>query len=80
MAIIKYNDKEKDLLARLMRSEALSDGNLGMLMVGDVIVNRAIANCLTFKNVRTINDVIYQKTNSMELELHFFQVKQPQKN
>ena len=61
LAIIKYNDKEKDLLARLMRSEALSDGNLGMLMVGDVIVNRAIANCLTFKNVRTINDVIYQK-------------------
>lgn len=61
MAIIKYNDKEKDLLARLMRAEALSDGDLGMLMVGNVVVNRAIADCLTFKNVRSINDVIYQK-------------------
>ena len=61
MAIIKYNDKEKDLLARIMRSEALGDGDLGMLMVGNVIVNRAIADCLTFKNIRTINDVIYQK-------------------
>ena len=60
MAILKYNDKEKDLLARLMRSEALGDGDLGMLMVGNVIVNRALANCLTFKNIRTINDVIYQ--------------------
>lgn len=60
MAIIKYNDKEKDLLARLMRSEALGDGNLGMLMVGNVVINRALASCLTFKNTRTINDVIYQ--------------------
>ena len=61
MAILKYTNKEKDLLARLMRSEALGDGNLGMLMVGNVIVNRAIANCLTFKNLRSITDVIYQK-------------------
>ena len=31
-----------------------------MLMVGNVIVNRAIANCLDFKNIRTISDVVYQ--------------------
>ena len=59
--IIKYTDKELDLLARLMRAEALGEGNLGMLMVGNVVVNRTIADCLTFKNVRTLTDVIYQK-------------------
>ena len=58
--LIKYTDKELDLCARLMRAEALSEGDLGMLMVGNVIVNRAIANCLDFKKIRTITDVIYQ--------------------
>ena len=58
--IINYTDKEKELLARIMRAEAIGEGNLGMLMVGNVVVNRAIANCLTFSNTRTINDVIYQ--------------------
>ncbi len=60
MAIINYTSKERDLLARLMRAEALGEGDLGMLMVGNVIVNRAIADCLTFKDIRSINDVIYQ--------------------
>lgn len=43
-----------------MRAEALGEGNLGMLMVGNVIVNRALANCLTFKTITTISDVVYQ--------------------
>ena len=43
-----------------MRAEALSDGNLAMLMVGNVIVNRAIANCDIFKTVSSLYDVIYQ--------------------
>lgn len=60
MSIIKYTSKERDLLARIMRAEAVGEGNLGMLMVGNVVVNRALANCLTFKNVSTISDVIYQ--------------------
>lgn len=60
MAIVKHTAAERDLLARLMRAEALGEGNLGMLMVGNVGVNRTIANCLTFKNVRTIKDMIYQ--------------------
>ena len=51
MGIIKYTSKERDLLARIMRAEAIGEGNLGMLMVGNVVVNRALANCLTFKNV-----------------------------
>ena len=58
--IINHTTKERDLLARLMRAEALSEGDLGMLMVGNVVVNRGIANCLTFKDIRTITDVIYQ--------------------
>ena len=58
--IVKYNDKELELLARLMRAEAVGEGNLGMLMVGNVVVNRTIANCLTFKNIRTLSEAIYQ--------------------
>lgn len=58
--IIKATTKERDLLAQLMRAEATGEGNLGMLMVGNVVVNRGIANCLTFKNVNTISNVIYQ--------------------
>ena len=59
--LVKYNNKELDLCARLMRAEALAEGELAMLMVGNVIVNRAIANCLDFKNIRSISDVVYQK-------------------
>ena len=58
--LINYTNKELDLMARLMRAEALGEGNLGMLMVGNVITNRAIANCLDFKEIRTIYDVVYQ--------------------
>lgn len=60
MSVIKHNTKERDLLARLMRAEATGEGDLGMLMVGNVVVNRGLANCLTFKNIQTISDVIYQ--------------------
>ena len=64
--LLKYSDKELDLCARLMRAEALSDGELAMLMVGNVIVNRAISKCLDFKNIRTIKDVIYQKPGGFD--------------
>ena len=58
--IVSYNSKELDLLARIMRAEALNEGELGMLMVGNVVVNRVIANCLTFKDITTIYDMIFQ--------------------
>ena len=58
--IINYSTKEKELLARIMRAEAIGEGDLGMLMVGNVVVNRVLANCLTFTNTRTISEVIYQ--------------------
>lgn len=60
MSLLRYTTKERDTLARLMRAEAVGEGELGMLMVGNVGVNRTIATCLTFKNIRTINDMIYQ--------------------
>ena len=46
--LINYSKKELDLCARIMRAEALAEGDLGMLMVGNVVVNRTIANCLDF--------------------------------
>ena len=58
--IVKYTDKELELLARLMRAEAVGEGNLGMLMVGNVGINRVLANCLTFKDIRSISEMIYQ--------------------
>lgn len=70
----KLFKKELDLCARIMRAEALAEGDLGMLMVGNVVVNRAIANCLDFKDTRTITDVIYQKINLVELNQVFFKV------
>ena len=60
MSVIKTTDTERDLLARLMRAEAIGEGDLGMLMVGNVVINRALARCFTFKNLNTISDVIYQ--------------------
>ena len=60
MGIIKYTTKERDLLARLMRAEAVGEGNLGMLMVGNVGVNRVLADCLTFKDIKSISEMIYQ--------------------
>jgi len=60
MSIIKHTSKERDLLARLMRAEAIGEGNLGMLMVGNVGVNRILADCLTFSDIRTVSDMIYQ--------------------
>lgn len=63
--IVKYNDKELQLLARLMRAEAVGEGNLGMLMVGNVGVNRVIADCLTFKDIRTLSEMIYQNPGGL---------------
>ncbi|SHM55980.1 cell wall hydrolase [Gracilibacillus kekensis] len=60
MARVKYTSNDVNLMARMMRAEAEGEGRLGMLMVGNVIVNRAKADCLDFEDVRSIRDVIYQ--------------------
>ena len=72
---INYTDKEAELLARTMRAEALNEGELGMLMVGNVIANRVVANCYIFKNTRTISDVIYQKNQFSGINSPLFQAK-----
>ena len=71
--LINYSKKELDLCARIMRTEALAEGDLGMLMVGNVVVNRTIANCLDFKDTRTITDVIYQKNQFSGTKSSLFQ-------
>jgi N-acetylmuramoyl-L-alanine amidase len=57
---VKHTSKDIDLIARMIHAEAVGEGRLGMLMVGNVIVNRAVADCLDFRDVRTIRDVIFQ--------------------
>ena len=75
MSIINYTSNERDLLARLMRAEAVGEGNLGMLMVGNVGVNRAIGRCLTFKNINTISAIKIQEFFRAEI-VHCFSVIQ----
>ncbi|KIL42699.1 cell wall hydrolase [Jeotgalibacillus soli] len=60
MPRVNYRSSDVALMARMMRAEAEGDGQLGMLFVGNVIVNRAKADCLDFKDVRTISEVIFQ--------------------
>jgi N-acetylmuramoyl-L-alanine amidase len=60
MPRVKYTDKDVGLMARMMRAEAEGEGKLGMLMVGNVIVNRLKANCGDFVDLTSIPQVIYQ--------------------
>ena len=59
--LFNYTKEELDLLARIMRAEAIGEGNEGMLMVGNVVANRVIADCSIFNNAHSITEVIYQK-------------------
>lgn len=70
--LISYTDKEVDLLARIMRAEALNEGDLGMLMVGNVVVNRVVANCYTFTNIDSLSDAIYQKNQFSGVDSSLF--------
>ena len=70
--IIDYNENDLDLLARIMRAEALGEGDLGMLMVGNVVVNRVLADCLTFKNIDSLYDAIYQPNQFVGTESSLF--------
>ncbi|MNI69941.1 Cell wall hydrolase CwlJ [compost metagenome] len=66
MAVIKANSEDVKVLARLMRAEAEEDGDSGMLMVGNVGVNRILGNCLDFNNIRNVNDMVYQSPGGFE--------------
>ena len=54
MPRVDYRNSDVDLMARMMRAEAEGEGKQGMLYVGNVIVNRVVADCLDFKDVRTV--------------------------
>ncbi|WP_046174625.1 cell wall hydrolase [Domibacillus indicus] len=66
MAVVAHTEEDVRLLARLMRAEAEGEGPLGMLMVGNVGVNRARADCLDFKNIRTIRAMVFQSPGGFE--------------
>jgi N-acetylmuramoyl-L-alanine amidase len=57
---VRARSNEVDEMARMMRAEAEGEGQQGMLYVGNVIINRVVAQCLDFKSVNTIHDVIFQ--------------------
>ena len=80
MAVIGYNNQELKLLARLMRAEAEGDGQKGMLLVGNVVVNRALANCLDFKNINTIEKAVMQRPGGFEatMKSYFYQAAREQ--
>ncbi|GIN21272.1 MAG TPA: cell wall hydrolase [Bacillus bacterium] len=60
MAVVKARTSDIDLLARLLRAEAEGEGIQGMLLVGNVGVNRIRANCSDFVGLRTIPQMVYQ--------------------
>ena len=63
----KYRTSDVDLMARLMRAESEGERKMGMLIVGNVIVNRLKADdCLDFKGLRSIPQVIYQVQGAFE--------------
>ncbi|MEI5908263.1 cell wall hydrolase [Bacillus spongiae] len=66
MGVIAYNEADVKLLARLMRAEAEGDGQLGMSMVGNVGVNRVLADCLDFKDIRNIRSMVFQSPGGFE--------------
>lgn len=49
-----------------MQAEAGGDGQLGMLLVGHVGVNRVVADCLDVKKVRTLEQMVYQSPGGFE--------------
>ena len=72
MGVIAYNSNDVDLLARLLRAEAEDQGELGELLVGNVGVNRVIADCLDFKDVRTVSQMVFQSPGGFEAVQHSY--------
>lgn len=69
MAVVKARKQDIDMLARLLRAEAVGEGEKGMLLVGNVGINRIRANCSDFKGIRTIPQMINQP-HAFEALLH----------
>lgn len=66
MAVVQSNINERRLLARLIRAEAEGEGELGMLMVGNVGVNRVRVRCLDFEDINSIERMVWQSPGGFE--------------
>ncbi|MBO9130130.1 cell wall hydrolase [Bacillus sp. 165] len=66
MGVIKATEEDVKLLARLMRAEAEGEGQQGMLLVGNVGVNRVRGNCLDFKNITNLRQMVFQDPGGFE--------------
>lgn len=58
---VKYNSKDVDVLGRIMRAEAQGEGIFGMMLVGNVVINRVATTCGVFKNIKDIYAAVFQK-------------------
>ncbi|WP_426451165.1 cell wall hydrolase [Paenibacillus sp. S-38] len=76
MAVVKAREQDIDLLARLLRAEAEGEGEPGMMMVGNVAINRIRSNCSDFKGLRTIEQMVYQP-HAFEATLHGYFYQKP---
>src|SRR5699024_6983664 len=79
IAVVAHTEKDVELLARLMRAEAEGEGRLGMLMVGNVGINRVIARCSDFTNLAGIQDMVFQSPGGFEATQkgYFYQRARP---
>ena len=75
MAVVPYTSKEVDLLARLLRAEAEGEGQKGMLLVGNVGINRVRAKCLDFIDITSIQKMVFQSPGGFEATMlgYFYQ-------
>ncbi|PEN75074.1 cell wall hydrolase [Bacillus cereus] len=66
MARINFTEADVNLLSRLMRAEAEGEGPHGMLAAGTVGVNRVVSNCLDFKTITNVYQMVYQQPGGFE--------------
>jgi N-acetylmuramoyl-L-alanine amidase len=76
VAVVKANESDIELLARLLRAEAEGEGEIGELLVGNVGINRIRANCSDFKGLRTVPQMIYQP-HAFEALIHGYFYQRP---
>jgi len=66
MSVVKAREEDVNLLARLLRAEAEGEGKQGMLLVGNVCINRVRVNCGEFEPIRTIRQMTFQSPGGFE--------------
>ena len=76
MAVVKANESDIELMARLLRAEAEGEGEIGEMLVGNVGINRIRANCSDFKGLRTIPQMVYQP-HAFEALIHGYFYQRP---